>query len=242
MRPTRPRSRPRPHSFSKTETDKVRDQNWDRKKAFIIGFFDFLKIFWYSNLLIRWFYEYIDWVRWLIALVEVITSSKYFDDVILCRYSLKLFLKSTHCPCKVVNGPTSSGLNPARTQKYKSEPGPNPKTNLKPKSYLKKFKSKVRTEKSSNVANLFWLYFCAHKTKSTSQAQIKPEISVNFRPEPSLNPTRKVRPDLQLCAHGQWKEDGRTCHLTARKLEGHFAHRFVYLTRKTLQYVGNLEK
>ena len=39
---------------------------------------------------------------------------------------------------RVVNGPTSSGPNPARTRKYKSEPGPNLKTNLKPKSRPKK--------------------------------------------------------------------------------------------------------
>ena len=42
---------------------------------------------------------------------------------------------------KVVNGPTSSG--------------PNSKTNLKPKSCLKKSKSYVRSEKFSNVAKLF---------------------------------------------------------------------------------------
>ena len=38
---------------------------------------------------------------------------------------------------RVVNGPTSSGSNPAQTRKYKPEPGLNPKTNLKPKSCLK---------------------------------------------------------------------------------------------------------
>ena len=35
-----------------------------------------------------------------------------------------------------------------------------------------------------------------------SQARIKPEVFVNFRPEPdpkSPNPTQKARPDLQLC-------------------------------------------
>ena len=38
--------------------------------------------------------------------------------------------------CRVVNGPTSSGPNPARTRKHKPKPGP--KTNLKPESYPKK--------------------------------------------------------------------------------------------------------
>ena len=38
-------------------------------------------------------------------------------------------------------------------------------------------------------------------TKSTFQAQTKPEVFVNFRHEPGLNPnpTRKARTDLQLC-------------------------------------------
>ena len=39
---------------------------------------------------------------------------------------------------RVVNGPTSSGPNSARTQKSKPEIGPKPKTNLKPKSCPKK--------------------------------------------------------------------------------------------------------
>ena len=42
---------------------------------------------------------------------------------------------------------------------------------------------------------LVWLYFCAPKTKNTFQARIKPEIFVNFRPEPGPNPTRKARPE-----------------------------------------------
>ena len=46
-----------------------------------------------------------------------------------------------HVSTRVVNGPTSSGLNPAQTWKYKPEPGPNPKINLKPKTRPKKFES-----------------------------------------------------------------------------------------------------
>ena len=56
---------------------------------------------------------------------------------------------------RVVNGPTSPGPNPARTRKYKPEPNPNPKTNLKPKSCLQKPESHIRSEKFSNVAELF---------------------------------------------------------------------------------------
>ena len=80
---------------------------------------------------------------------------------------------------RVVNGPTSSG--------------PNPKINLKPKSCPKKCESKVRSEKFSNIANLFLLFFCTSKTKSTSQARIKPDIFVNFRPEPDpKSPARLI--------------------------------------------------
>ena len=53
---------------------------------------------------------------------------------------------------RIVNGPTNSGPNPTRTRKYKPEPGPKSKTNLKPKSYPKKNESWVRFEKFSNVA------------------------------------------------------------------------------------------
>ena len=42
-------------------------------------------------------------------------------------------------------------------------------------------------------------YIFAHlRQKRTSQAQIKPEILVKFRPAPGPNPNRKDRPDLQL--------------------------------------------
>ena len=66
-------------------------------------------------------------------------------------------LSSRYCTIRsrVVNGPTSSGPNPARTRKYKPEAGQNPKTNLKPKSCSKKNESYVRSEKFSYVAELF---------------------------------------------------------------------------------------
>ena len=51
------------------------------------------------------------------------------------------------------------------------------------------------------LPNYFDYIFVHLRQKSTSQAQIKPEIFVNFRPEPGPNPnrTQKARPDLQLC-------------------------------------------
>ena len=44
-------------------------------------------------------------------------------------------------------------------------------------------------------------------------------------------------------ANGLLKEDGCTCHLTARKLGRQLLRvAFVYLTRKTLLYVGDTKK
>ena len=96
--------------------------------------------------------------------------------------------------CRVVNGPTSSGPNPARSRKYKLEPGPSRKINLKPKSCPKKSESKVRSKKFTNIAKLFLLFFCTAKTKSTYQVRIKSDIFVNFRPEPGPNLAR-TRPE-----------------------------------------------
>ena len=42
----------------------------------------------------------------------------------------------------------------------------------------------------------FWLYFCAPKIKSTSQARIKHEIFANFKPEP--DPKSPARPTTLL--------------------------------------------
>ena len=72
---------------------------------------------------------------------------------------------------------------PARARKYKPEPGLNPKTNLKPKSCLKNPKVKLGLKNLAMLPSYFD-YFCTLKTKSTSQARVKPAIFVNFRPEP----------------------------------------------------------
>ena len=55
----------------------------------------------------------------------------------------------------------------------------------------KKNESLVRSEKFSNLVILVLFWYRTSKTKSTSQARIKPEIFVNFRPEP--DPKSPVR-------------------------------------------------
>ena len=102
-----------------------------------------------------------------------------------------------------------------RADKFRSEPGPNPKINFKPKSYPKKSESKVRSEKFSNIANLFLLFSCTPNTKSMSQARIKHDIFVNFRPKPGPNPAR-TRPDLQLRRSMQLNGGSASCVLVAR--------------------------
>ena len=52
-----------------------------------------------------------------------------------------------------------------RTQKYKPKPENYFEAQIMPSQ---KTESLVRSEKLSNVAKLFWLYFCARNTKSTS--------------------------------------------------------------------------
>ena len=51
----------------------------------------------------------------------------------------------------------------------------------------KKPESLIRSEKFSNVARLFWLYFGTPKKKnSTPKAGLKPEIFVNFKSQTRL--------------------------------------------------------
>ena len=110
-------------------------------------------------------------------------------------------------PLRVVNGPTNSGPNPARTQKYKPEPGPNPKTNSKPESCPKKPKVKLSHKNLAMLPNYFGYIFMHLRQK----VRLRPELSPKFlstsgpnpartRPEPGPNPTWKAWPDLQLWA------------------------------------------
>ena len=48
------------------------------------------------------------------------------------------------------------------------------------------------------LPSYFDCIFVHLRQKSASQARIKPEIFVNFRPESGPNPTRKAQPYLQL--------------------------------------------
>ena len=96
-----------------------------------------------------------------------------------------------------------------RADKFRPEPetiSPNPKINLKPKSCPKKPESWVMSKKFSNIAKLFWLFFCTSKTKSTSQARFKPEIFFNFRPRPEKpGPTYNSGPmSNQIFHYTRW--------------------------------------
>ena len=88
-------------------------------------------------------------------------------------------------PHRVVNGLTSSGSNPAR--KYKPDPGPNPKTNLKPKSCSKNPKVKLGLKNLAMLQGYFDYIFVHLRQK----VRLRPEIFVNFRPEP--NPKSPAR-------------------------------------------------
>ena len=48
------------------------------------------------------------------------------------------------------------------------------------------------------LPSYFNYIFVQQRQKGTYQAQIKPEVFVNFRPEPGRKSTRKAQPDLQL--------------------------------------------
>ena len=102
------------------------------------------------------------------------------------------FLAKTLC-IRVVNWPTSLGPNPARKLIW----GPN--------HARKKNESSIRSEKFSNVAKLFWLCFCATKTKSTSQARI---ISLKFLstlgPNPTRTPAKKPGPTYNPALYYMW--------------------------------------
>ena len=86
---------------------------------------------------------------------------------------------------RVVNGPTSSGPNPARTRKLISSSN-HAQKNPKVKLGLK------------NLAILpsYFDYFFVHLWQ---KVRLRPELSPKFLSTLGPNPTRKARPHLQLC-------------------------------------------
>ena len=91
---------------------------------------------------------------------------------------------------RVANGPTSWGPNPFRTRKYKPEPCPNPKTNLKPKSCPKKTKVKLGLKNLARLPSYFAYIFVHLKQK----ARLRPELSQNFCQLPARTRPEKPGP------------------------------------------------
>ena len=88
--------------------------------------------------------------------------------------------------------PTSSGPNPARTRKYKPEPGPNPKTNFKPKSCPRKPKVKLGLKNLAMLPNYFGCIFMHLRQK----VRLRPKLSPKFFSTSGLNPVRaRTRPE-----------------------------------------------
>ena len=85
--------------------------------------------------------------------------------------------------CRIVNGPIS--------------PGPNPKTNLKPKSCPKNPKVKLGQKNLAMLPSYFDYIFVHLRQKVLLRPELSPQFLSTLGPNPNL--TRKARPDLQLC-------------------------------------------
>ena len=116
---------------------------------------------------------------------------------------------------RVVNGPTSSGPNPARTRKYKPEPRPNPKLIWSPNHTLKNLKVKLGLKNLTMLLSYFDYIFVHLNLK----VRLKPKSSPNFLSTlgPNPNPIRKARPDLQLrlersAVKADWKKSNKNFH------------------------------
>ena len=83
-----------------------------------------------------------------------------------------------------------------RADKFRPEPGPNPKINLKPKSCQKNPKVKLGPKNIAILPSYFDKFFVHIRQK----VRLRPELSPKFLSTLGPNPTRKARPDLQLCA------------------------------------------
>ena len=92
--------------------------------------------------------------------------------------------------CRVVNGPTSSGPNPARTQKYKPEPGPKPKTNLKPKLCRKNPKVKLGQKDLAMLPSYFDYIFVHLRQKALPRPDLSPKFLSRLGPNPDRTRTK----------------------------------------------------
>ena len=79
--------------------------------------------------------------------------------------------------------------------------GPNPKTNLKPKSCPKKKKVKLGLKNLAMLPSDFDYIFVHLRQK----ARLRPKLSPKFLSTLGPNPTRKARLNLQLWREGQQK-------------------------------------
>ena len=86
-----------------------------------------------------------------------------YTNAINCSLHLGKILLGYH---RVVNGPTSSGPNPARN--YKPKLGPNPKINLKPKSRPKKPKVELELKNLAILPSYFDSFFVHQDKKYVS--------------------------------------------------------------------------
>ena len=130
------------------------------------------------------------------CLTKILRKTKGLNQNLNSLFEKRLYWAA--CWARVVNWPTSSG--------------PNPKTDLRPKSCPKKPKSLVRSEKISNVGILFWLYFCAPRHK----VRLRPKLSRKFLSIFGQNPTRKPGPTynsvlskLEIPAYRRRRSEGR---------------------------------
>ena len=86
---------------------------------------------------------------------------------------------------RVVNGPTSSGPNPARTRKYKSKPGPNPKAILKPNHARKSPKVRLGLKNLAILRGYFNYIFVHLRQKVRFRPEIIPKILSTLGPKPA---------------------------------------------------------
>ena len=86
----------------------------------------------------------------------------------------------------------SLGSNPSRNQKYKPEPSPDLKTNLKPKSRPKKPKVKLGLKNSAMLQSYFDYIFVRRRKK----VRLRPELSPKFLSTLGTNPAQTLtRPE-----------------------------------------------